>query len=171
MNSSIDKKMDNASDNNINDNTGSNKMHGFTGKIIKKLMTREVITYLISGVLTTLVNWVLYYLICELGGMEELTGNAADWIITVAFAYIINAFWVFEEKFVNIKTEAGKVLKFYGARLATFIIEEGGLLVFVKWLDFNGMFVKIVLTVVVIVLNYVFSKLFVFRKNKNTAGI
>ncbi|MDE7297759.1 MAG: GtrA family protein, partial [Lachnospiraceae bacterium] len=57
-------------------------------------MTREMITYLISGVLTTLVNWVLYWLIVERLGVEELTGNAVDWILTVAFAYVINAAWV-----------------------------------------------------------------------------
>lgn len=127
-------------------------------------MTREVITYLISGVLTTIVNWVLYWLIVEKLGMEELSGNALDWVLTVAFAYAINAFWVFESKFTSWSAERRKILKFYAARLLTFVIEEGGILIFVKQLKFNGLVIKAVLAVIVIILNYVFSKLFVFLK-------
>ena len=127
-------------------------------------MTREVITYLISGVLTTVVNWVLYWLIVEKIGMEELSGNAVDWVLTVAFAYAINAFWVFDSKFIGWSAERKKILKFYAARLLTFVIEEGGILIFVKQLKFNGLMVKAVLAVIVIILNYVFSKLFVFLK-------
>lgn len=127
-------------------------------------MTREVITYLISGVLTTVVNWVLYWLIVEKFGMEELSGNALDWVLTVAFAYAINAFWVFESKFTNWFAEGRKILKFYAARLLTFVIEEGGILIFVKELKFNGLVIKAVLAVIVIILNYIFSKLFVFLK-------
>lgn len=133
-------------------------------KLWDLLMTREVITYLISGVLTTAVNWVLYYLIVELLGMEELSGNAIDWVLTVAFAYAINAFWVFRSKSAGWKEEAAKIAKFYSARFFTFLVEEGGLLLFVKVLGWNGLVVKAVLAVVVIILNYVFSKLFVFLK-------
>lgn len=123
-----------------------------------------MITYLISGVLTTVVNWVLYWLIVEKIGMEELSGNAVDWVLTVAFAYAINAFWVFDSKFIGWSVERKKILKFYAARLLTFVIEEGGILIFVKQLKFNGLMVKAVLAVIVIILNYVFSKLFVFLK-------
>lgn len=127
-------------------------------------MTREVITYLISGVLTTLVNWVLYWLIVEKIGVEELTGNAIDWVLTVAFAYAVNAFWVFRSKFKGWPAEGRKILKFYAARFLTFLVEEGGILIFVKKLEFNGLIVKAALAVIVIILNYVFSKLFVFLK-------
>ena len=134
-------------------------------------MTREVITYLISGVLTTVVNWVLYWLIVEKIGMEELSGNAVDWVLTVAFAYAINAFWVFDSKFIGWSVERKKILKFYAARLLTFVIEEGGILIFVKQLKFNGLMVKAVLAVIVIVLNYVFSKLFVFLKKPESKNL
>ena len=127
-------------------------------------MTREMITYLISGVLTTVVNWVLYWLFVERFGMEELSGIALDWVLTVAFAYAINAFWVFESKFTNWSAEGRKILKFYAARLFTFVIEEGGIFIFVKQLEFNGLVIKAILAVIVIILNYVFSKLFVFLK-------
>lgn len=137
-------------------------------KLIFKLwdifMTREVITYLISGVLTTIVNWVLYWLLVEKIGMEELSGNALDWVLTVAFAYAVNAFWVFRSKFIGWQAEGRKILKFYAARFLTFLVEEGGILIFVKKLEFNGLVVKAALAVIVIILNYVFSKLFVFLK-------
>ncbi|MDE6875673.1 MAG: GtrA family protein [Lachnospiraceae bacterium] len=127
-------------------------------------MTREVITYLISGVLTTLVNWVLYWLFVEKIGMEELSGNALDWVLTVAFAYVVNAFWVFDSKFTGWQAEGRKIFKFYAARFLTFLVEEGGILIFVKQLKWNGLIVKAALAVIVIILNYVFSKLFVFLK-------
>lgn len=127
-------------------------------------MNREMITYLISGVLTTLVNWVLYYLLVKKLGMEELSGNALDWVLTVAFAYIVNAFWVFRSKYTGVKAEAAKVLKFYSARFLTFLVEEGGLLLFSKVMGLNDLIVKAVLAVIVIILNYVFSKVFVFLK-------
>lgn len=127
-------------------------------------MTREMITYLISGVLTTLVNWVLYWLLVEKLGMEELSGNAVDWVLTVAFAYAVNAFWVFRSKFTGWRAEWAKIFKFYAARFLTFLVEEGGILIFVKQLEFNGLIVKALLAVIVIILNYVFSKMFVFLK-------
>lgn len=133
--------------------------------------TREMITYLISGVLTTLVNWVLYWLIVERFGMEELSGNAVDWILTVAFAYVINALWVFRSKFTGWNAESGKIFRFYAARFLTFLVEEGGILLFVKKLHFNGLIVKAALAVIVIILNYVFSKLFVFLKKPESKNL
>lgn len=129
-------------------------------------MTREMIAYLISGVMTTLINWVLYYLLVKKLGMEELAGNALDWVLTVAFAYVVNAFWVFRSRYAGAKAELGKVFRFYSARFLTFLVEEGGLLLFVKILEFNDLIVKAALAVLVIILNYVFSKVFVFMKKR-----
>ena len=126
--------------------------------------TREMIAYLISGVLTTAVNWVLYWLLVERLGMEELSGNALDWVLTVAFAYAVNAMWVFRSKFTGWAAEGKKIFRFYAARFLTFLVEEGGILFFVKTLHWNGLVVKAVLAVIVIILNYIFSKIFVFLK-------
>ena len=133
-------------------------------KLWEIFMNREMITYLISGVMTTAVNWILYFLLVKKLGMEELAGNALDWILTVAFAYMVNAFWVFRTKYSGMKAEVGKVFRFYSARFLTFLVEEGGMLLFVKLMGFNDLIVKAVLAVLVIILNYVFSKLFVFFK-------
>ena len=144
--------------------TSTNPLVKLFFKLWDIFMTREVITYLISGVLTTIVNWALYWLIVEKIGVEELTGNAIDWVLTVAFAYAVNAFWVFRSKFNGWPAEGRKILKFYAALFLTFLVEEGGILIFVKKLEFNGLVVKAALAVIVIILNYVFSKLFVFLK-------
>lgn len=127
-------------------------------------MNREMIAYLISGVLTTLVNWVLYYLLAKKLGIEELTANAVDWVLTVAFAYVVNALWVFQSRFSGAGDEVKKVAKFYGARLLTFVVEEGGMFLLVKILLWPDLIVKAGLAVIVIILNYIFSKLFVFLK-------
>ena len=84
----------------------------------------------------------------------------------MAFAYVINAYWVFVEKREGFSKEMKKLLKFYGARLLTFLIEEGGMLLFITFLSFNDIIVKVVIAVVVVILNYVFSKLFVFAKKE-----
>ncbi len=145
--------------------------------LVNRLCTREILTYLVSGVLTTLVNWILYFIIVHLvfGVPSQkpytahentmiLVGNAIDWVLTVAFAYVINAYWVFVSKIQGFGNELFKIIKFYGARLLTFVIEEGGMWLFISLLAFNDIIVKIVIAVIVVILNYVFSKLFVFKK-------
>lgn len=158
----------------MQENCKKSKLRGSSNPLIKQFFrlwdiftNREMITYLISGVLTTAVNWVLYYLLVKKLGMEELAGNALDWVLTVAFAYLVNAFWVFRSKFTGWKAEGGKIFKFYSARFVTFLVEEGGLLLFVKKMQLNDLVVKAALAVLVIILNYILSKLFVFiRQDK-----
>lgn len=132
--------------------------------IKKKFMTREVITYLVAGVLTTILNIIAAYITYVFFGIEELVSNTIAWVIAVAFAYIINSTWVFKSRFISAGDELNKVLKFVSGRIASFIVEQAGILIFVKLLDINFMLVKAALAVIVIILNYIISKLFVFTK-------
>lgn len=134
--------------------------------IWSKLVNRETITYIIAGVLTTIVNFISYYVFCNLLGIENLFANVIAWIIAVIFAYVINYVWVFRSKKGENKQELEKVSKFFGARLFSLGVEELGLYVFVNILNWNNLIVKASLAVIVIILNYFFSKVFIFNEKK-----
>ena len=146
---------------------------------------REVIMYLIFGVATTLVNWVTAYVIQKAfnlsgEGVEFTITNAIAWIVAVLFAFFTNKKYVFESKTVGAKAYFTEMGKFIGARLATGAIEISlptalvslglkqslNVTVLGKSLNYKSFWAKAVTSVIVIILNYVFSKLFVFRKKK-----
>lgn len=152
-------------------------------KKIKKLFEKykELILYIVFGVLTTAVNFVSFWLLDKLlGDNLYLVSNCAAWIISVVFAYITNKLFVFESKSWNIKIVAKESVEFLGARLFSFGVEEGGLWLFVEILKFDKysfailnfvidgkLIAKIILAVIVVILNYFFSKFIIFaKKNK-----
>lgn len=133
-------------------------------EIIKK--NREIITYLIIGVLTTIVSLISYYLltitILSPNNPLELTiANIISWIISVLFAYITNRKYVFQSKDKNILKEASK---FTLSRVTTLIIDILLMYIFVSILHFNDKIIKLLVQIIIIILNYIFSKLLVFKK-------
>jgi putative flippase GtrA len=142
----------------------NNSLFSKLKELIKKIVNRETITYVIAGVLTTIVNFASYEGLYRLG-VENLTANALAWVIAVIFAYIVNKRSVFQSRSQSVKDEAAKVSKFFGARIVTLLIEQTGMLLFTEVIHFDRLLVKACLAVIVIVLNYVFSKLFIFQKN------
>lgn len=133
-------------------------------KLWKLCINRETITYVVAGVGTTVVNFVSYHLFCNILGVPNLVANAIAWVIAVAFAYVVNARWVFLEEKEEAAKESVKIAKFFGARIATFGVEEFGMFVLVDLMHGNNLLMKAVVAVLVIILNYIFSKLFVFTK-------
>ena len=127
---------------------------------------KEVIMYLIFGVLTTVVSLVSYYLLTitvlnpEIG-LQLQIANILSWILSVAFAYITNRKYVFESKSNNYVKE---ITSFVGGRVATLLMDMLIMFVFVTLLKFNDKIFKLVSQVVVIVANYIISKIFVFKK-------
>ncbi len=133
--------------------------------LMKKVVNRETITYIIAGVLTTLVNFVSYEGLYRLG-LSNLTANACAWVIAVTFAYFVNKKNVFVSRSANVKDEATMVSKFFGARIITLVVEQLGMYVFVNQLGFYRLAVKVGLAVIVTILNYLFSKLYIFGGKK-----
>lgn len=134
-------------------------------RLFKLIVNRETIAYGIAGVLTTLVNFISYEGLYRLG-VPNLTANALAWIIAVTFAYLVNKKNVFLSKSENVKEEATKMTKFYGARLVTLAVEQTGMYLFTELMSFHRLFIKACLSVIVIILNYIFSKLFIFNRKK-----
>ena len=127
---------------------------------------QEIINYLIVGVLTTVVSLVTYY-ICVLtvfdpkDALELQLANIISWICAVLFAYITNKIFVFKSKNKNIIKE---ISSFFGARVLTLLLDMLIMFVMVTTLGINDKISKLVVQVVVTILNYVFSKIFVFKK-------
>lgn len=127
---------------------------------------KELINYVIVGVMTTVVSLVAYYG-CVLtfldpdSAVQLQIANIISWIAAVTFAYFTNRKYVFESQNQNLLQEAAK---FYASRLGTLLIDMGIMFVGVTVLSFNDKIVKLVVQVVVIVANYVISKFFVFKK-------
>lgn len=151
--------------------------------MIKKLFLKykEIISYVFFGVLATIVNLVSFKLFeLILGERLYLVTNVVSWLITVIFAYFTNKLWVFESKSWKANVVIKELIGFFGARIFSLVVEEAGLWLMIdichmgniSWdilsININGnMIAKIIMQVVVVILNYVFSKLIIFKKKKN----
>ena len=124
---------------------------------------REVILYVFFGGLTTVISIASYALCVKLLGMNELVANVISWVLAVLFAFFTNRKWVFDGTEGESSLWA-QMASFFGGRVFTLLVEELILLVFVTWLRLDGVAVKTVAQVAVIVLNYFISKFWVFRK-------
>lgn len=124
---------------------------------------RSTVIYLVFGVLTTAVNYAVYLPLYNLVRWPASVCNGIAWVIAVAFAYVTNKLFVFESK----SWESGvlaEMLRFVGSRVASGAVETVSLLLTVDILGWNGNLMKLLLAVFVIVLNYILSKFFVFKK-------
>ena len=128
----------------------------------------EIINYVIIGGLTTVVSLLVYYgltytIFDPNKPLELQITNIISWISSVTFAYFTNRAFVFKQK--N-KISFKEVLSFYLSRVSTLVLDMLLMYIFVTKLQFNDKIIKVVVQVIVIVLNYVLSKLFVFKKEK-----
>ena len=133
---------------------------------------KEIIMYLIFGVLTTVVSLVSYSLFVELLPLGITAASAFSWVIAVSFAFITNKLFVFESRSREVKTVLREALSFFAARIVSGVVEiflpE---LLFSVGLDFSlfgvkGLVAKLIVNIIVIIMNYIFSKLFVFKKSR-----
>lgn len=127
---------------------------------------KEVINYIMVGIMTTLVSLAVYYaLVLTILNPEDAlllqVANVISWIAAVTFAYFANRKYVFESKNEHIVLEA---MKFYLSRLGTLLLDMTIMYIGVSLLFYNDKFVKIIVQIIVIIVNYIFSKLFVFQK-------
>ena len=149
---------------------------------IKEFLTKykEIIVYIVFGALTTLVNLVTFYLLEYIfgsGGKGYIVYNAIAWVVAVVFAYITNKLYVFEAKSWAPKIVIKESAQFLLARVFSFLVEEFGLILMVEVLNFaeysldlkiitlsGATVAKIILAVIVVIMNYFFSKFIIFKK-------
>ena len=126
----------------------------------------EIINYLIVGVLTTVVSLVTYYLAVSTvldpnNAIELQIANIFSWVCAVTFAYITNRLFVFKSKEKN---KLKEITSFVGSRVITLLMDMGIMFLMVTLAGINDKIAKLVVQVVVTIANYIFSKLFVFKK-------
>ena len=126
---------------------------------------KEAWMYLSFGVLTTVVDYVAAMLFFEVAGLGELTSNNIAWLISVIFAYITNKIFVFESKSMQLKILCREILSFVSARIITLLLADAMIWAATK-MDIAFVVAKIVSSVMVVILNYVFSKVIIFRKKQ-----
>lgn len=124
---------------------------------------KEMLLYLFFGFLSFVMSISTYALFNKVFNINELLANIFSWIITVMFAFFTNRIWVFDSPTKSIAEFMKQMSSFYWGRIITLVIEEIILFVFITLLGMSSMLIKVIAQVVVIVLNYVISKLFVFK--------
>ena len=142
------------------------KIKNLITTIVKKFMTKEVILYVVFGVLTTIVNIGVFDLLIKLLHFEENTANVIAIITAVIFAYVTNRKLVFNSTASNAKEIIAEMIKFFSARFVTMLVEFFGFMLLFNVLHIPNLISKISITVLVVILNFFFSKFFAFKKSK-----
>lgn len=124
----------------------------------------DIVTYLFFGVLTTVVNYAVYLPCYNLLGLSATISNIIAWVVAVAFAYLTNKPWVFKSHDWSMKVVLPELTKFVSCRLGSLLLESAAIFVFVDLMGFDGNIFKIITSVFVVIINYIGSKLLVFRK-------
>lgn len=150
---------------------------------------KEIVLYIVFGILTTLVSWGTYTAFINLCDFSVVISNILSWVCAVVFAFVTNKLWVFESKSLAVKVLAKEITTFVSSRLLTGVIEVFGASLCAK-LGFDGIFYgilrrfditlnvlytdgiysKIVFAVIVVILNYIFSKLIIFKRGSNSGS-
>lgn len=152
---------------------------------MKKIFNKETVTYLIFGVMTTVVNYGVFFLFYNIASLKSTVANILSFIAAVLFSFVTNKLFVFESKSFNLKIVIPEATRFIGARLFTFALEEIGLFICddilklyktevftVASVSVDGvMLAKIILAFVTVIINYIFCKIFIFKRGKNEKSI
>ena len=128
----------------------------------------DIISYLFFGVLTTLVNYFIYFPLYNWLRLSATVSNLIAWIFSVAFAYLTNKPYVFKSRDWSKETVIPELTKFVGCRLGSGALETAIIWLTVDMLQWNGNLMKIFISVLVVALNYVGSKWLVFAKKEKS---
>jgi putative flippase GtrA len=135
-------------------------------KLITQLWQRyhSVLAYLIFGGLTTVVNFVVFWLFNDLIQWPYWLSNVIAWLLSVLFAYVTNKLWVFDAKTPTLSSLLKEASSFFGFRLLSLGVDEAIMVIGISVLHGNPLLVKLIDQVVIVVINWFFSKLFIFKK-------
>ena len=126
---------------------------------------KEILWYGFFGVLTTLVNIISFYLL-DKTGMNVYLNNFIAWFLSVLFAFVTNKLFVFNSKSLDKKVIIKEVVSFFFFRILSLGIDMAGMYICISMMNMNRMISKVLMNVIVIVANYIFSKIFIFKKKE-----
>lgn len=124
---------------------------------------RSIILYVIFGGFTTIINFIIYLLCTRLIYLDTLPSNILAWLFAVLFAYLTNRKWVFESNINSKKGIVKEIVTFYSCRLFSGLLDISIMFIFVSIIGFNDLIIKVIDNIIVIILNYICSKLLVFK--------
>lgn len=134
-------------------------------KLISTLYKNSVVRYIFFGGCTTLVNLISFYILRRFS-VQLTVANLISIILAILFAYIVNSKFVFMDKCEHLRDHFQPFCKFISARLVTMVIEVGGVWILVEVMGMYDMLGKFLTQFIVLTLNYIFSKFFVFTTGK-----
>lgn len=128
---------------------------------------REVLAYLFFGVATTVVNIGVFFICKDIMGIDYKISNTIGWFLSVLFAFFTNKYFVFSSKHADAHSFLVEMVSFYWYRGLSYIIDMAMMMVMIEWLHISDLWAKLVTQVVVIILNYFFSKFLIFKKKSS----
>lgn len=136
----------------------------------KNNVMREGIAYLIFGVLTTLIDYVISNALFYWTNVPTIPSQTIAWVAAVLFAFVTNKWWVFESHTLLPAEVWKEFISFVACRIATFVFNLAALFIMVDLIGMEFFVCKLLISVVVVVLNYVFSKVLIFAKKDKNNG-
>lgn len=130
----------------------------------KQLLSVEILSYLIFGVLTTVVNIAVYFFCRNVLDLNYVIANSLAWILSVLFAFVTNKKWVFKSQTDSVYAWIKEAYLFVAFRALSYVLDMGAMFVMIQLIHSTDFSAKIVSQIFVIVANYVFSKWFVFKQ-------
>lgn len=130
-------------------------------------MTTEryaILMYLVMGGITTAINIVIFWLCNNLLSINYSAATVIAWIFSVLFAYVSNKLYVFESKNMSAKTLFREICSFVGFRLLSLVVDLLVMYISISMFNMNALLAKIIANIVVLIINYAFSKWFIFKK-------
>lgn len=134
---------------------------------VQKNAVREGIAYLIFGVLTTVIDYAISNALFYIGGMSSVPAQTIAWVAAVLLAFVTNKWWVFHSRTLVPAEVWKEFVSFVICRIATFLFNLAALFILVDLLKLEFFICKLLISVVVVILNYVFSKILIFAKKKD----
>ena len=129
---------------------------------------RDAVSYIITGGLTTLVNLLVFTVLCELRCVNVTISNIISVAAAILFAYVTNKLFVFHSRCPDIRSLAGEFARFVSARLITMVIEVGGVFLLVNIMGMQALIGKLLTQIIVVIGNYFISKFLVFVHKKDS---
>ena len=130
---------------------------------------RGLICYLIFGIGTTAINLAVYYICYNLSGLSNMFSTVIAWVVAVLFAFVTNKLFVFESKSMERNIILYEVLTFFSLRFATGLMDIVIMYISVDVINMNAMMMKFLSNILAIILNYLASKLFIFKRKVEQA--
>lgn len=139
-------------------------LYGVLAKKMPKIFNRETVNYIIFGVLTTVVSFVSHMIFADVLGTPATVNTVGSWVCAATFAYVVNKLFVFESHTNSAKAFFRELWLFFAARLLSLGLEFVFMLITVDLLHFNEAVCKLIAQVFILIANYIFSKLIIFKK-------